>query len=190
MALIASDSGLAARRVPAGNVVAFGRFRKLAKLQARRGGRSCPTRAYEAVLYAAMQGDSTPLTRQGSVEETWWTMAPPLETPPPVHAYALASWGSGHREQLRADAGGWHDPAVVGVTEMTSNSTRARAVEGAAAELRDRDMRHTIREVAKPCHDSPWRDHHRRWRRDAGSSSGTVGRADSRRVCWGRGCGR
>ncbi len=66
--------------------------------------------ANEAVLYAAMQGDSTPLTRQGSVEETWRTMAPPLETPPPVHASALASWGPVHGEQLLADVGDWHDP--------------------------------------------------------------------------------
>ncbi len=101
MALIAGDSRLAARRV-------LHRKRRRIMEFAQEGGEG--TRSYEAVLYAAMQGDSTPLTRRGSVEETWRTMAPPLETPPPVHAYALASWGPVHGELLRADVGDWHDP--------------------------------------------------------------------------------
>ncbi len=77
---------------------------------AQEGGEG-PT-PYEVLLYAAMQGDSTPFTRQDSVEETWRIMAPLLQTPPPVHPYAPGSWGPGQADQLLAVVGGWRDPWV------------------------------------------------------------------------------
>jgi glucose-6-phosphate 1-dehydrogenase len=67
---------------------------------------------YEVLLNAAMEGDSTPFTRQDSVEETWRIMAPLLEAPPPVHPYAPASWGPTQADGLLAGVGRWHDPWV------------------------------------------------------------------------------
>jgi glucose-6-phosphate 1-dehydrogenase len=67
---------------------------------------------YEVLLQAAMDGDSTPFTRQDSVEETWRIMAPLLEAPPPVHPYAPGSWGPQAADQLLVGSGRWHDPWV------------------------------------------------------------------------------
>jgi glucose-6-phosphate 1-dehydrogenase len=67
---------------------------------------------YEVLLEAAMDGDSTPFTRQDSVEETWRIMAPLLDAPPPVHAYAPGSWGPAEADRLLAGVGRWHDPWV------------------------------------------------------------------------------
>jgi glucose-6-phosphate 1-dehydrogenase len=75
---------------------------------AQEGGEG-PT-PYEVLLHAAIQGDSTPFTRQDSVEETWRIMAPLLETPPPVHPYTPGTWGPEQGDQLLADISGWHDP--------------------------------------------------------------------------------
>ncbi|MGP0048815.1 MAG: glucose-6-phosphate dehydrogenase [Solirubrobacteraceae bacterium] len=75
---------------------------------AQEGGEG-PT-PYEVLLGAAMAGDSTPFTRQDSVEETWRIMAPLLQAPPPVHPYAPGSWGPKEADQLLAGIGRWHEP--------------------------------------------------------------------------------
>jgi glucose-6-phosphate 1-dehydrogenase len=67
---------------------------------------------YEVLLRAAMDGDSTPFTRQDSVEETWRIMAPLVETPPPVHPYPPGSWGPEEGNRMLAGTGRWHDPWV------------------------------------------------------------------------------
>ncbi len=67
---------------------------------------------YEVLLHAAMKGDSTPFTRQDSVEETWRIMAPLLDEPPPVHPYAPGSWGPEEANGLLAGVGRWHEPWV------------------------------------------------------------------------------
>jgi glucose-6-phosphate 1-dehydrogenase len=67
---------------------------------------------YEVLLHAAMEGDSTPFTRQDSVEECWRIMAPLLEAPPPEHPYAPGSWGPKEADRLLAGTGRWHDPWV------------------------------------------------------------------------------
>jgi glucose-6-phosphate 1-dehydrogenase len=67
---------------------------------------------YEVLLQAAMDGDSTPFTRQDSVEETWRIMAPLLEAPPAVHPYAPGSWGPKEADELLAGIGRWHNPWV------------------------------------------------------------------------------
>ncbi|MFL5828627.1 MAG: glucose-6-phosphate dehydrogenase [Solirubrobacteraceae bacterium] len=74
-------------------------------------GGEAPT-PYEVLLHAAMDGDSTPFTRQDSVEETWRIMAPLLESPPPVHPYAPGSWGPKEGDDLLAGVGRWHGPWV------------------------------------------------------------------------------
>ena len=67
---------------------------------------------YEVLLHAAMEGDSTPFTRQDSVEETWRIMAPLIDDPPPVHSYAPGSWGPAEADRLLAGVGSWHGPWV------------------------------------------------------------------------------
>jgi glucose-6-phosphate 1-dehydrogenase len=67
---------------------------------------------YEVLLGAAIEGDSTPFTRQDSVEETWRIMMPLLEHPPPVHPYAQGTWGPKEAEHLMAGIGRWHEPWV------------------------------------------------------------------------------
>jgi len=67
---------------------------------------------YEVLLHAAMDGDSTPFTRQDSVEEAWRIMAPLLDAPPPVHPYAPGSWGPEEADSLVAGVGRWHAPWV------------------------------------------------------------------------------
>jgi glucose-6-phosphate 1-dehydrogenase len=77
---------------------------------AEQGGEA-PT-PYEVLLGAAMDGDSTPFTRQDGIEEAWRVMAPLLEAPPPVHPYAPGSWGPAEANDLVAGVGRWHDPWV------------------------------------------------------------------------------
>ncbi len=77
---------------------------------AQEGGEA-PT-PYEVLLQAAMDGDSTPFTRQDGVEEAWRVMAPLLEAPPPVHPYAQGSWGPQAADHLLAGSGRWHEPWV------------------------------------------------------------------------------
>ena len=77
---------------------------------AQEGGED-PT-PYEVLLHAAMDGDSTPFTRQDSIEEAWRIMAPLLDAPPPVHPYAPGSWGPKEADRLVAGVGRWHEPWV------------------------------------------------------------------------------
>ena len=77
---------------------------------AQEGGEG-PT-PYEVLLHAALIGDSKRFTRQDGVEECWRVMAPLLENPPPVHAYAKGSWGPEEAEQVLAGHGRWHHPWV------------------------------------------------------------------------------
>ena len=67
---------------------------------------------YEVLLRAALVGDSTRFTRQDAVEETWRVMQPLLDSPPPVHPYALGSWGPEEAEGLVAGHGRWHEPWI------------------------------------------------------------------------------
>jgi glucose-6-phosphate 1-dehydrogenase len=67
---------------------------------------------YEVLLQAAMDGDSTPFTRQDSVEEAWRVMAPLLEASPPVHSYPPGSWGPKEADRLLLGTGRWHKPWV------------------------------------------------------------------------------
>jgi glucose-6-phosphate 1-dehydrogenase len=77
---------------------------------AQEGGEA-PT-PYEVLLHAAMDGNSTPFTRQDSVEEAWRVMAPLVQSPPPIHPYAPGSWGPREADRLLAGVGRWHDPWV------------------------------------------------------------------------------
>ena len=58
-------------------------------------------------IHEAIAGDSTPFTRQDSVEETWRILRPLLEQPPPVHRYAPGTWGPTQADHLLAGVGSW-----------------------------------------------------------------------------------
>jgi glucose-6-phosphate 1-dehydrogenase len=67
---------------------------------------------YEVLLHAALIGDSKRFTRQDGVEQCWRVMAPLLDDPPPVHAYAKGSWGPDAADEVLAGYGRWHHPWV------------------------------------------------------------------------------
>jgi glucose-6-phosphate 1-dehydrogenase len=67
---------------------------------------------YEVLLHAAMVGISTRFSRQDCVEETWRIMQPLLDNPPPVHPYAVGSWGPAEADELVAEFGGWSNPWI------------------------------------------------------------------------------
>ena len=77
---------------------------------AQEGGEG-PT-PYEVLLHAALIGDSKRFTRQDGVEECWRVMAPLLEHPPPIHAYAKRSWGPAEADDILSGHGRWHEPWV------------------------------------------------------------------------------
>jgi glucose-6-phosphate 1-dehydrogenase len=66
--------------------------------------------AYARLLGDALVGDQRLFARADGVEEAWRIVAPVLEHPGPVHAYAAGSWGPEAADRLIADDGGWHDP--------------------------------------------------------------------------------
>jgi len=66
--------------------------------------------AYEVLLLAAMNGDSSHFARQDALEETWRVVEPLLEAPPPVEVYEKGSWGPGAADHLVREFGGWRDP--------------------------------------------------------------------------------
>jgi glucose-6-phosphate 1-dehydrogenase len=65
--------------------------------------------AYERVLGAAMEGDSTLFAREDYVEEAWRIVEPVLKKSTPVYQYAPNTWGP--QEVARVTPpGGWSNP--------------------------------------------------------------------------------
>jgi glucose-6-phosphate 1-dehydrogenase len=65
--------------------------------------------AYERVLGAAMDGDSTLFAREDYVEEAWRIMEPVLKGNTPVYQYAPGTWGPEEVELVTPPAG-WSNP--------------------------------------------------------------------------------
>jgi len=65
--------------------------------------------AYERVLGAAMEGDSTLFAREDYVEEAWRIVDSVLETKTPVYQYAPGAWGPDEADRV-APPGGWSNP--------------------------------------------------------------------------------
>jgi glucose-6-phosphate 1-dehydrogenase len=65
--------------------------------------------AYERVLGAAMEGDSTLFAREDYVEEAWRIVDPILKNSTPVYQYAPGTWGPGEADRV-APTGGWSNP--------------------------------------------------------------------------------
>ena len=77
---------------------------------AKEGGE--PPTPYEVLLHAALIGDSTRFARQDMVEYSWRIVQPLLDNPPPVHPYAVGTWGPPEAEKLLHGIGCWYDPWV------------------------------------------------------------------------------
>lgn len=65
---------------------------------------------YEVLLLAALEGDSSPFTREDGVEETWRIVQPLLDAPPKVQSYAPGSWGPEAAKDLVAGHDTWRGP--------------------------------------------------------------------------------
>jgi glucose-6-phosphate 1-dehydrogenase len=75
---------------------------------AQEGGEG-PT-PYEVLFHAALAGDPSVFTHQGTVEETWRIVQPLLERPPNLHRYRKGSWGPAAARELAQTCGGWRSP--------------------------------------------------------------------------------
>ena len=65
--------------------------------------------AYERVLGAAMEGDSTLFAREDYVEEAWRIVEPVLKKSTPVYQYDPNTWGPQEAERV-TPPGGWSNP--------------------------------------------------------------------------------
>jgi len=65
--------------------------------------------AYERVLGAAMEGDSTLFAREDYVEQAWRIVEPVLKRDTPVYQYAPGTWGPEEVERVTPPAG-WSNP--------------------------------------------------------------------------------
>jgi glucose-6-phosphate 1-dehydrogenase len=65
--------------------------------------------AYERVLGAAMNGDSTLFAREDYVEAAWRIVDPVLKKSTPVYQYAPKTWGPAEVDRL-TPPGGWSNP--------------------------------------------------------------------------------
>jgi len=65
--------------------------------------------AYERVLGAAMEGDSTLFAREDYVEEAWRIVEPALKKTTPVYQYAPRTWGPQEVERVTPPTG-WSNP--------------------------------------------------------------------------------
>ena len=66
--------------------------------------------AYEVLLKAALDGDSSHFARQDALEETWRIVQPLIDAPPPVEVYEKGTWGPASANGLVESYGGWRDP--------------------------------------------------------------------------------
>jgi len=77
--------------------------------------------AYERVLGAAMEGDSTLFAREDYVEEAWRIVEPILKKNTPVYQYAPKTWGPPEVERVTPPAG-WSNPGEKKVFAVASEA--------------------------------------------------------------------
>ena len=77
--------------------------------------------AYERVLGAAMDGDSTLFAREDYVEEAWRIVEPVLKKNTPVYQYALKSWGPQEVDRV-TPPGGWSNPGEKKIFAVASEA--------------------------------------------------------------------
>ena len=66
--------------------------------------------AYEVLLRAAIDGDSSHFASEDFVEETWRVIQPLLDAPPRVASYPQGSWGPQAANGLVRGHDGWREP--------------------------------------------------------------------------------
>ncbi len=66
--------------------------------------------AYEVLLLAALNGDSSHFARQDALEETWRVVQPLIDAPGHVTVYENGTWGPKSTDDLVRGYGGWRDP--------------------------------------------------------------------------------
>jgi len=77
--------------------------------------------AYERVLGAAMDGDSTLFAREDYVEEAWRIVEPVLKTNTPVYQYTQGTWGPEEAARV-GPGGGWSNPGEKKTFAVTSEA--------------------------------------------------------------------
>jgi len=77
--------------------------------------------AYERVLGAAMDGDSTLFAHEDYVEEAWRIVDPILKKPTPVYPHAPKTWGPQEVERVTPPAG-WSNPGEKKVFRVASEA--------------------------------------------------------------------
>jgi len=77
--------------------------------------------AYERVLGAAMQGDTSLFAREDYVEEAWRIVDPILKAGTPVYSYEVNTWGPDEVARV-SPPGGWHNPIVAKGTAATGQA--------------------------------------------------------------------
>jgi glucose-6-phosphate 1-dehydrogenase len=81
------------------------------EIVASRSPRAADMDAYERVLGAAMEGDTSLFAREDYVEEAWRIVGPVLQMSTPIYQYQANTWGPREVERV-TPMGGWHDPKV------------------------------------------------------------------------------
>ena len=76
------------------------------EMVASRSPRAGEMDAYERVLGAAMEGDTTLFAREDYVEEAWRIVDPVLKANTPVYRYETNTWGPDEVERVTPE-GGW-----------------------------------------------------------------------------------
>jgi glucose-6-phosphate 1-dehydrogenase len=69
-----------------------------------------PQAPYERLLFDALTGNDRLFARWDAVEECWRILEPLLAYPPPVHRYAVGTWGPPQADALLAGYPPWRTP--------------------------------------------------------------------------------
>jgi len=91
------------------------------EMVASQSPRAAEMDAYERVLGAAMEGDSTPFAREDYVEEAWRIVDPVLKMNTPVYHYQTNTWGPREVERV-TPVGGWSNPTSHEDSVVTSEA--------------------------------------------------------------------
>jgi glucose-6-phosphate 1-dehydrogenase len=81
--------------------------------------------AYERVLGAAMEGDSTWFAREDYVEEAWRIVDPVLRNGTPIYGYEANTWGPVEVERV-TPPGGWSNPTIDAEEPKTTDKAASR----------------------------------------------------------------
>lgn len=75
--------------------------------------------AYERLLGAAMEGDSTLFAREDYVDEAWRIVDPLIRNPTPIFEYEKGTWGPEEAKRIKPPRG-WIDPAPETLSDTAS----------------------------------------------------------------------